>query len=235
MRQNKNAMRTLIVLAIALVLYCVLVFAIPFHRGVIFRLSFVFTLIALAAQLYVLKTSFDHGEGARSKFYGFPIARIGLIYLAVQFIAGLACMALGTVLPTWVAVLLFVLILGVSAIGLISAEAVRDEAERQDRAVHADIETMRALQSQASSIAAQCQDPVLGHVLASLAEQFRFSDPVSSPQTAAAEADLAEMVDLLQTAVMERDPDSALVLVSQLEAALAQRNELCKLSKRSRS
>ena len=231
MNAKKNTIRTLVVLAIVLILYCVLAFAIPFVRGPVFWLSFVFTILALLAQLWVLKTSFAHGESVRSKFYGFPIARIGLIYLIVQFIVGFACMAMGAFLPTWVAIILLVVILGAAAIGLITVDAIRDEVERQDTVLKADVTAMRALQSKTASIAAQCQDPPLKKVLTSLAEQFRFSDPVSSGDTAEAEAGLNELVDLLQSAVIERDPDSALALVPRIEAALAERNRLCKLGK----
>ena len=51
MKQNKNSIRALMVLAILLVLYCVLVLVIPFERGTVFWLSFVFTLIAFFAQV----------------------------------------------------------------------------------------------------------------------------------------------------------------------------------------
>ncbi len=198
---------------------------------VLFWLSFVFTILALLAQLWVLKTSFAHGESVRSKFYGFPIARIGLIYLVVQLIVGFVCMALGAFLPVWVAIVLFVIILGAVAIGLIIVDAIRDEVERQDTVLQADVTAMRALQSKTASIAAQCQDAALKKVLISLAEQFRFSDPVSSADTAEAEAGLNELVDLLQSAVIEKDPDSALALVPRIEAALAERDHLCKLGK----
>ena len=156
MNGKKNMTRSVVILAIVLILYCVLAFAIPFVRGGVFWLSFVFTLIALCAQFYVLKTSFDHGESARSKFYGFPIARIGLIWLVVQLIAGFVCMALGTVLPAWVALVVFVIILALAAIGLITAEGIRDEVERQDETLKKNVTNMRALQSKAAAIAAMC-------------------------------------------------------------------------------
>ncbi len=231
MDAKKNMIRTIAVMAIVLALYCVLALAMPFARGPVFWLSFAFTILALLVQIWVLKISFTNDDIVRSRFYGFPIARVGLIWLVAQLIAGFVCMAMGALLPTWVAVVLFVLILGAGAVGLIAADAIRDEVERQDEVLQADVKTMRALQSRTAAIAAQCQDPPLKKVLTSLAEQFRFSDPVSGAETAEAEADLNEMVDLLQAAVSERDPDSALALVPRIEAALAERNSLCKLGK----
>ncbi len=231
MNGKKNMTRSMVILAIVLVVYCILVFAIPFARGGVFWLSLVFTLVAICAQFFVLKTSFDHGESAKSKFYGFPMARIGLIYLVVQLVAGFLCMALGLVLPAWVALVIFVIILALAAIGLITTEGIRDEAERQDEVLKKNITNMRALQSKTAAIAAQCEDEGTRKVLNALADKFRFSDPVSSDATAEAESGLAALTDELQAAVLDRDSEAAVSLAGKLEASLAERNRLCKLNK----
>ena len=231
MNTKKNMTRSIVILAIVLVLYCILAFAIPFIRGGVFWLSFVFTLIALCAQFYVLKTSFNHGESARSKFYGFPIARIGLLYLVVQLIAGFICMAVGFVLPAWVALVVFVVILAAAAIGLITTDAIRDEVERQDAVLKTNVTPMRTLQSKAAAIAAQCEDAGLKSTLNALSDKFRFSDPVSSAATEEAETGLAALMEELQAAVLDSDSEAAAALAKRLEAALAERNRLCKLGK----
>ncbi len=232
MNGKKNMKRSVVMLAILLLLYCILAFVIPFVRGGVFWLSFLFTLIALCAQFYVLKTSFDHGESARSKFYGFPIARIGLIYLVIQLVAGFVCMALGLFLPAWVALVVFVIILTAAAIGLITTEGIRDEVERQDEVLKRNISNMRALQSKAAAIAAQCEDEGTRKVLNALADKFRFSDPVSSAATEEAEAGLAALMEELQAAILDGDSEAAAALGKRLDSALAERNRLCKLGKK---
>ena len=229
--KSKNTVRALAVLAIVLALYCVLVFVIPFHRGPVFWLSFVFTLVAILAQAYVMKTAFLNGESAKSRFYGFPVARIGVIYLAVQVILSFLFMALEKWIPVWAAVLVYLLLLGLSAIGFIAADAIRDEVERQDAQLKKDVTAMRTLQSRSASLAARCEDAAAKAALNGLAEKFRFSDPVSGEATAQAEADLSAMMDDLQAAVLENDFSGAAALVSRMEAALTERNRLCKLNK----
>ena len=231
MNMNKNAVRILVIAAIVLVVFCVLAFAIPFVRGPVFWLGFVFTIIAIIAQLFVAKKAFANGEGARSKFYGFPIARVGVIYLVAQVIAGLVCMALGAVLPAWVAVVIFVVILAVAAIGFIAVDAIRDEVERQDTALKTNVTAMRDLQSRITSIAAQCDDPAMKAELDALAEKFRFSDPVSSDATSEAEAGLSALMDELQAAAVDGDAASVSQLTAKITAALNERNRLCKLNK----
>ena len=120
---NKNAIRWWVVLGVVLVVYNVLAFALPFPKKAVFAVSYLFTMIAILAQIYVIRTAFYRGEGVKSKFYGFPIAKLGVIYLAVQLIAGLVFMALGLIVPVWLPLALYVVLLGIAAAGFVAADA----------------------------------------------------------------------------------------------------------------
>ena len=95
MKLSKGKFQTILILAIVLAAYLVLAFVIPFAKTAVFWLALVFTLAAFGVQLYVLKLSFTKGKDARSKFYGFPIARIGVVYLIVQIALSFLFMAIG--------------------------------------------------------------------------------------------------------------------------------------------
>ena len=230
---EKRNVKQLIIGGIALALYLVITLAVPFPRTAAYWVAFVFGLIAIAAQAYVMRAAFDHGEPVKSKFYGYPIARIGVIYLVLQIIVSLLIMALGFAfkVPAWVALIVCVLLLGVSAIGFIAADIMRDEVERQDAALKANVKTMRALQSKAASVAGLCADEETKKTLTALADKFRYSDPVSSDAVAGIEADLVSAVDELQTAVVDGDLAAAKQLCSKIEAKLNERNRICKLNK----
>ena len=229
----KKNQRQLLICAIGLVCFLALVFLIPFPKTAAFWVCFAFSLIAIAAQGYVFKIAFDKGEPLKSKFYGFPIARIGVVYLIVQLVVCFAVMAIGFAVhvPVWVALLLCILILGAAAVGLIAADIMREEVERQDVQLKKDVQTMRALQSKSAALAGSCADEATKLKLTDLAEKFRFSDPVSSDAVAAAEQDLTAFLDELQNAVLEGDWASAGLLIAKTDAALAERNRLCKLNK----
>ena len=124
---EKNNNRQLILGGVVLVLYLVLALAVPFPKTGAYWVAFVFGLIAIAAQVYVMKSAFQKGEPVKSKFYGYPIARIGVIYLIVQIAAAFVLMALGFAfkVPVWAAVAVCVLITGISAIGFIAADIMR--------------------------------------------------------------------------------------------------------------
>ena len=227
---TRSKTRFLVVLAALFAAVTVIAFAIPFQRNATFWLAYVFALAALAAQLYVYPRAFS-GASARSKFYGFPIARIGLIYLVVQIVVGFIFMALAAICPTWVCLVVCVLILAAAAVGLISADAMRDEVERQDEQLKTDVSAMRTLQSLSSSLPALCTDAGARAELEKLAEAFRFSDPVSKPALAESEAELSGMLSELQTAVVDGDAAAIAGLCRRVTARLAERNRLCKLNK----
>ena len=224
---KNNTLRGIIVLEILLALYLILAFAIPFERTTVFWLSFGFTLVAMAVAGLAVYLAFLRKEDAKSKFYGFPIARIGVIYGAVQLIAGLVFMAIGAWVPAWVAVVVFSIALAASAIGLVAADAVVEEIGVQDAKLKKEVSVMRALQSRVNQMAGQCASPEVKK----LAEEFRYSDPVGSETLVAVEQDLSAAIGKLQSAVIAGDEASIPVLCRSASAILAERNRLCKLNK----
>ena len=121
MKLSKGKFQAILILAIVLAAYLLLAFVIPFAKTAVFWLALVFTLAAFGVQLYVLKLSFTKGKDARSKFYGFPIARIGVVYLIVQIVLSFLFMAIAKICATWIVVIVFVLLLAVAAVGVIAA------------------------------------------------------------------------------------------------------------------
>lgn len=214
-------------LGVLLVLYILVAFLIPFVHTATFWVSFVFTLIAfgvVGASFYI---AFIINPDAKSRFYGFPIAKIGAIYGLVQLMAGILFMALAALVPAWVAVLVYAIALGAAVIGLISAEAVAEEIHNQDAKLKKNVSLMRSLQSKVNQMAAQSEDAAIK----ALAEEFRYSDPVSSDAIADAETDLAAAVDELQSAYVDGDSEAVAKLCRKASALLAERNRLCKLNK----
>lgn len=230
---KKNTIRWWVIWAVMLVVYNVLVFAVPFPKNAVFFVSWGFTLLALGVQVYVIRIAFYQEDGAKSKFYGFPIAKIGVVYLFAQVALSLVFMALGLAVsvPVWVPLVLYVVLLGASAVGLVSAEATRDEIARQDMKLKKDVSHMRALQSKMAAMVRLTQDDSVRRALEKFAEDIRFSDPVSNAALEAVEADLSACIDDLQQAVLDDDREAALSLEKKGELLLAERNRLCKLEK----
>ena len=224
---NKNAIRGMSGMAVLLVLYFLAAFLIPFAKTSVFWISFVFTLIAFGVTAFSLYTAFFKKPDARSRFYGFPIAKIGVIYGGAQLVLGLLLMALGKWVPVWVAVLVYAILLGAAVIGLVSADAVVEEIHVQDKKLKKNVAFMRALQSQVNQMASQCSLPEMKQ----FSEDVRYSDPVSSEALAEIERDLSAAVDDLQAAIVDGDNGVISQLARKADTLLSERNRVCKLNK----
>lgn len=229
---DKNKIRGIAALAIALVVYNVLTFAIPFPKNGCFWAAWVFGLVAILAQAAFLLLAFQHGEGAKSKFYGFPVARVGVVYLCVQLALSFLFMGLAFVkCPGWIPVVLSVIVLAAAALGLIVTDAVRDEVERQNSKRWTDPLGMKKLYAAVAACADRCADPELKKPVQKLAEALRYADPVSSEATREAENTLRMYLVDLESAVDDGNVDRAKELCAAMTSALADRNRLSKLGK----
>lgn len=228
---KKNTVRGLIVLALLLCVLSVIAFIVPFAKTATFWLAFGFGVFALLFQLYIFRTADAAGGDAKSRFYGFPIARIGVIYLIVQVIVSFVEMALAKVLPTWLPLIVNLILLVAAVIGCMTVETMQEEIVRQDDALKKKVSTMRELQSLSSSLVSQCSDETLKPILQKLADEFRYSDPVSSEKTQEIEEDMKSQVGDIQQALVDGDTEGAKSLCGKLMGSLTERNRVCSVSK----
>ena len=231
MKLSKKQIQGIVLAALALLVYSIIVFSVPFKREAPFIIAYILTVVAFAAQFYIFKLSFEYGESAKSRFYGFPIARIGVIYLAVQIVAGLILMALAEYVYTWIAVVACVIICALGVSGIIVADITRDEIERQDKKIEKSVSSMRNIQSLAVSIYGLCKESPAEAETRKLSENLRYSDPVSSPELFGIESELLSEVQQIQTAALEGDFNSVIALSKRAQSTLFERNRLCKLGK----
>ena len=227
---SKNQKRTSVILAIVFIVFSIIAFALPFKKDALFWLSYVFGAAAILLQLYVLKTAFHGTDSVRSRFYGVPIAQAGLTYMVVQLVLSIIFMALAPVAPAWVGVILFVLVLAIALIVFIGADAMRDEIERQDEKLEVDTSCMTTMRSLVYPLAGRCTDK--DTKLAALADEFRYSDPVSSDALKAVEAELESSVSDLQAEVSGGDKGRIISAADRTSGLLAERNRLCRLNKK---
>lgn len=233
MNMNKNTVRGLIIGGIFLVVFNLIAFQVPFPRSGTFWVGYIFGMIAILAQAPIWMLAFRNAQSARSKFYGMPIARIGVIYLVVQMIISFIAMGLAWVpiVPEWPFIIVSLLILAAAALGTIATDMTRDEIERQDIQIKLDVSKMRELQSLGNDLVRQCDNDEAKAELQKLSDSLRFSDPVSSDATAESEAELKHLLDELQTALLDCDYAAIDGLCKQAQNLLAERNRICKLNK----
>lgn len=225
---KKDVVRGMICLAIVAVVYILVAFLVPFEHEAAFWIGFAFGLVAIAVAAGAIYVGIGKKPDAKSRFYGFPIARIGVVYGIAQLAASIVGMALAAWLPGWIPGVVYAIGLGVAAIGLISAQMVVEEIEKQDVKLKKDVALMRDLQSRIEWMANQTGNSALK----ALAEEFRYSDPVSNEYLAEVEANLAMAVNELHVPMGGTGNTTMDQRCSKISALLAERNRLCKLYKK---
>ena len=228
---GKGLIRIVIVAAAVLLVYLMLALLIPFAKTAAYWVAFVFGLIAIAAQTAIMKRAFFDGKSIISKLYGFPIARLGIIYLTAQMVITFLSMALSQWVPIWLEILLCGVLLCFTAVGLVAADTVRDEIEIRDTTLKKEIGMMQGLISQSAQLVGLCEDTETKKAVQKLADSFRYSDPMTAPPLEEMENALKIRLDDLQKAILDGEQERALSICRQTANSLAERNRLCKLGK----
>jgi hypothetical protein len=221
---KKNSIKGYLILGIMFALVSIIAFAVPTAKTTTFWIAYVFTAAAFAAQIGIWKVALGKEETLKSKFLGFPVVHVGIVYLIVQTVVFAAFMAVPT-LPVWSAIVVCALVLGISAICMISAEAGRNEIERVEAKVQKKVFYIRELQVDVELLAEREVDVNVKAALFQLAEQIRFSDPMSNDILTDIEVAISDKVTELKTA------ENKLSVINTLNALIAERNKKTKMFK----
>ncbi len=233
MNLGKKSKSVIAIYAIILVVYIIGFLIIPFNKVAASWISFAFTIIAIAASLFVFNQAFNSKETLVSKIYGYPIFRVGAVYALAQLAIGIVICTIGAfvAVPYWVALLLSIIMLGAAAIGVIITDNTRDLVEHVDETVKVDTEVVTNFQIDIAGIVDCCEDSNLKSELEKLNDAFRFSDPVSNAKTKEAEDKINVLLNELKANVESNNVSEATALVKKITNALAERNRICKASK----
>ena len=221
---KKNSTKGYVTRGILFVLVSIIAFAVPTVKTATFWITYVFTAAAFAAQIGIWKTALGKEETLKSKFLGFPVVHIGIVYAVIQVIAFAVFMFVPT-LPAWSAIVVCSIIASVSAACMISADAGRNEIERVEAKIQKKVFYIRELQADIELLADNETDATVKIALSQLTEKIRFSDPVSNEQ-------LADLENKISTKVIELKTTSKKTeIITEINSLLDERNKKCKVLK----
>lgn len=221
---KKNISKGYFILGILFILVSVIAFAVPAAKTAAFWISYGFAVIAFAAQLIIWKAALGHSESLKSKFLGFPVVHIGIVYLIVQVIA-LAVFLFIPTLPIWSAVVVCAVVAGVSTVCMIASDVGRSEIERVSAKVREKTFYIKQLQAEVELLAGTEIDAAAKLALTQLAEKIRYSDPMSDEQIADIENRITAKIAELKSSTEK------VKIITELNSLLDERNRKCKLLK----
>lgn len=221
---KKNSTKGYLILGILFALVSIIAFAVPTVKTSTFWISYVFTVVTFAAQIGIWKVALGREETLKSKFLGFPVVHIGIVYLVIQCVT-FAVFMFAPTLPAWSAVVVCSCIAGISAVCMIAVDTGRSEIERIEAKVQKKVFYIKSLQVDVEMIADAEVDSDTKKALEQLAERIRFSDPMSCEELADLEDRITSKTAELKTAANKSE------LISELNFLLNERNKKCKILK----
>ena len=220
---KKNSTKGYVILGILFALISIIAFAVPTTKTATFWIAYVFTAAAFAAQIIIWNKALGKEE-LKSKFLGFPVVHIGIVYAIIQVVAFAIFLFVPT-LPAWSAIVVCSVIAGVSAVCMISVDAGRNEIERVEAKVKQKVFYIKSLQVDVELLANNEPDSVIKTALLKLAEKIRFSDPMSYSELEVVEKELADKIYALKTSA------DKLTAIAEIDALLVERNAKIKILK----
>lgn len=220
----KNSTRGYAIVGILFAVVSVVAFAVPVRKTAAFWLVYAFTAAAFAAQIVIWKKTLGREELMKSKFLGFPVLHISIVYLLVQLVTFAVFLFMPT-LPVWSAVVVCVVVAGFFAVCMIAAETGRAEIERVEDKTRKKVFYIRSLQVEVEVMAERENDRMVKAELVRLAEKIRFSDPMSDESLAGLEEQIAARISELETA------EDKAALIQEIDLLLGERNRKCKMRK----
>lgn len=228
---NRSKIKILFVLLIATVVFIAVTFLIPFPKGSVFWLAFFAEIIAIGLQIPFFKVAFENSQELNSKILGFPIFRVGYIYLAIQTILSIILFILGAILefPLWAAAVICLLVLAVAIICGISTDIARENIVNIENVQNSDTQFMQSLRTRSEYLSGRTTDIELKEKLDSLAEKIKLSDPISSPQIAEKESQLEREFVILCESIS--NTSTAMAQCQVVVQCLEERNIACRNNK----
>ena len=222
-----------IVYAILLAVYTLIVLAVPFEKPAASWVVFGFSELAFFLSFGVTVWAFKDTKPLRSLVYGFPIFKVGALYLGLQCAASVILYIIGAFVnvPVWIAVIVCVVLLAVFAIGFIGVSATRDTIVQMEDEVETKTKAVKYFNIDIATAASMAEDPELKKALEKLAEDFRYSDPVSGEATELKEAEIKGEMGMLTTLVKNGETEAAIAKAKRISLLLDERNRLCKAFK----
>ena len=221
---KKNSTKGYVILGIIFALISIIAFVVPTMKTATFWIAYVFTAIAIVAQIVIWKNALGKEDTLKSKFLGLPVVHVGIVYLVVQIVAFAVFVAVPA-LPIWSAIVACAAILGFSVIFMIAGEAGRGEIERVEAKVRKKVFFIKELQADVELLIDREADAEIKTALQQLAEKIRFSDPMSNNTLAEIESAIADRVTELKTG------SDKMVIIHELDLLLAERNKKAKTLK----
>ena len=231
----KNKYKFLVIISILFVVFSALYFLISFKHvsDAAWLLMYLFSALAFSAQIYFYHISFEDDKSLKSKVYGIPVFRVGIIYLVIQLILTLIVTIVNIFINPIVAVVIIaeIVLIGFAAVGLIVAKAYKEQVIEQEEKTIINTVFMDNFKNDIKAFNKQFTYDPLKKLMNDLTELIVYSDPVSNEKLTMIEDEMSEVFILLKDAYFCCNYENLETYLKKLSYLANERNIRCKNSK----
>ena len=230
----KQSWKIPVICGILMVVFNVIVFALPIYKTPVVLISDIAVVIAIAAQIPISSIAMKKGTTVTSKVYGWPIISVGLRYLAaITACAMIFILISGVTLifPIWLPIIVYVVLYGAAGIGLIAAESTRNYVEEQDIRHEEKVGFMRKLYAETTTLKRNVTDREMASCINKISEAVRFSDPTNSADVFDIESELYSIFGEIKASVKANDTAAVKGKCAEFQQLLEERNSMCRIAK----
>lgn len=226
---RKKYLRGYILIAFVFLIYNIA--TIPFAKNIVFWTAYFFSVSAILMQVYTLYEMMKSQVLIKNRVYDFPMLRNSVLYLIMQIVSSLLLMGFSEKIPIYAAALIEMIILAVAVMGFFAVRAARTETLRQDAQLEEELIKMKELQLRVNLLIGQCEEEQIREILHKLAEEIRYSNPLSKEITEEIEEEISVLFTEIEAAALNGDTDNTSSLCERITGLLQERDRICKYGK----
>lgn len=226
MSKRKTLLKGYVLIFLVLILYITV--TVPFKKTVIFWIAFVFSVPAFLAQIYTLHTIVRQEIAMKDRTLDFPKLRISILYLVIQLAVSLLLMNFAGRIAVWAAAAAEAAILLLAVVGFFAVEAACAEVNRQNEQMSGKTAQMQLIKEQIDRLILHSDEEGIKKRLLRLAEELKYSTPVSADSTQETEDDMVSVLAQIEEGTLAGDADTVFVLCDRMTGLLKERERIFK-------
>ncbi len=216
-----------------LIAFAVAYMLVPFEKTVATWIAGGFTVLAVLIALICTVSTLKKANTTRKAFYAVPIVRAATIYMAVQLVIGVALCAVSAFvdLSYWVSIGVCGVWFVAAISALIATRATKKAIAVEESETEVKIRNVTEFKVDIVSVLESCRSDELRRELEKLADDIKYSDPVSSVETMELEKKIVSELASLGKAVEDGKVEKAREGIRTVRNLMSERNRICKAYK----
>lgn len=221
---NKRKGISTVTALLILTIFNIAAFLLPVSHNITFWIGYSF--VTLSIVLFLVSALFlFHSDDNAQTFFKLPLAVIAWVYLLAQFILGILQMIVP--ISYFIALIIDCGLTGIFIIAILTSKIAGETIQKQEKHIAEEVLFISNMQSLLSRV--KTEDHELSQKINLLAEDLKFSDPLSHSLLNELEKQIEASIAILKSDVHDKEKAAAdIIYISDL---LKERNQKCKMLK----